>query len=101
MTWKLSAGVSLSALFGLAALAACSGEPLSLEEQRAREIETYCRTVADAERSNAVSEADGSQIDEIGKDDEVWEGAAEGSDQSAKYQAAYSECLEKNRPEPE
>lgn len=98
MRSKPGASLPLSLLFGLCLSAACSGPPLSPEEQRAREIETYCRTVADAERSNQASQGAG-QIDEIGEDDEVWEAAVEGSDDQAKYQAAYAECMKKNQAE--
>ena len=98
MRSKPGTSLPLSLLFGLCLLAACSGPALSPEEQRAREIETYCRAVADAERSNQASQGAG-QIDEIGEDDEVWEEAIEGGDDSARYQAAYAECMKKNQAE--
>lgn len=85
-------------LVGFALLAACASQPLSPEEQRAREIETYCRTVADAARTDQSSEG-GGQIDEIGKDDEIWQDLTEGSSGSTRYQAAYAECMNTNQPE--
>ena len=98
MRSKPATSLPLSLLFGLCFLAACSGPALSPEEQRAREIETYCRTVAGAERSEQASQG-GGQMDEIGKDDEIWEEPTEGSADSAKYQAAYAECMKKNQAE--
>lgn len=88
----------VSVLVGSALLAACASQPLSPEEKRAREIETYCRTVADAARSDQLSQG-GGQIDEIGKDDEVWQELSEGSSNATKFQAAYAECMDKNQPE--
>lgn len=87
-----------SVLVGFALLAACASQSLSPEEQRAREIETYCRTVADAARSDQSSQG-GGQIDEIGKDDEVWDELTESSSKATKFQAAYAECMNENKPE--
>ena len=98
MRSKPGTGLPLSLLLGLCLLAACSAPALSPEEQRAREIETYCRTVADAERANQGSQGAG-QMDEIGGNDEVWEEPTEGSEDSASYQAAYAECMKKNQAE--
>ena len=96
MRSKPAAGLPLSLVLGLCLLSACSAPALSPEEQRAREIETYCRTVADAERSNQQSPGEG-QLDEIGRDDELWEEPMEGSDESARYQAAYTQCMKENQ----
>jgi hypothetical protein len=89
----------LSTLLGLTLLAACTSPPLTPEERRALEIDTYCRGIAEDERSKHLAKREQSQTDEIGENDEVWEEATEGSDLSTHYQAAYSECMKENRPE--
>ena len=86
-------------MLGLILLAACTSQPLTPEERRALEIDTYCRGIAEDERSKHLAKREQGQVDEIGKDDAVWEEATEGSDLSTKYQAAYSECMKKNQPE--
>jgi hypothetical protein len=98
MRSKSGAGRPLSLTLGLCLVAACSAPALSPEEQRAREIETHCRAVADIERTNQASQG-GEQIDEIDRDDAVWEQAPEGSEASARYQAAYAECMKKTQAE--
>ena len=85
-------------LVGFALLAACVSEPISPEEQRAREIETYCRTVADAARTDQSSQG-GGQLDEIGKDDDVWQDLTAGSSGATRSQAAFAECMNQNQPE--
>ncbi len=99
MRRKPFAGHHLSALLGLILLAACSSQPLSPEERRAMEIDTYCRGIAEDEVSKHLAKREQSQIDEIGKNDELWEETTQANDLSAKHQAAYSECMKKNQPE--
>ncbi len=99
MRRKPFASPHLSTLLGLILLAACTSQPLTPEERRAMEIDTYCRGIAEDERSKLLAKREQGQMDEIGKDDAVWEEATEGSDLSTKYQAAYSECMKKNQPE--
>ena len=99
MRRKPFASPYLSALLGLILLAACTSQPLSPEERQAMEIETYCRGIAEDARSKHLAKREQSQVDEIGKDDQMWEEMTEGSDLSTKYQAAYSECMKKNQPE--
>ncbi len=89
----------LSALLGLTLLAACTSQPLTPEERRALEIDTYCRGIAEDERSKHLAKREQSQTDEIGENDEMWEEATEGSDLSTQSQAASSECMKENRPE--
>ncbi len=98
MTSNRGAGRPLSLLLGLCLIAACSAPALSPEEQRAREIETYCRTVADAERSDQESPGAG-QMDEVGGDDELWQESIEGNEEATKYQAAFAECMKENQVE--
>jgi hypothetical protein len=63
------------------------------------EIDTYCRSIAEDERAKHLGKREQSQMDKIGKDNETWEGATEGSELSTKYQAAYSKCMKENQPE--
>ena len=99
MTRTSSPSPHLSALLGLILLAACTSQPLSPEERRAMELNTYCRGIAEDERSKHLAKKEQGQMDEIGKDDEMWEEATEGSNLSTKYQAAYSKCMKENQPE--
>jgi hypothetical protein len=55
------------ALLGLILLAACTSQPLSTEERRAMEIDTYCRGIAEDERAIHLAKREQSQMDEIGR----------------------------------
>ena len=63
------------------------------------ELETYCRGIAEDERSKHLAQRELSQVDEIGNNDELWQGATQGSGLSGKYQAAYAKCMNDNQPE--
>ncbi len=93
------ASLGFSAVLALILVTACSTQPLTPEEKRAMEIDTYCRGIAEDERSNVLAQREQGQVDEIGNNDELWEDATEGSDLSSQYQAAYEKCMKENQPQ--
>ncbi len=95
----LRASLGSPAVFALVLVAACSAQPLTPEERRSLELETYCRGIAEDERSKLLAQREQSQVDEIGNNDELWQGATQGSGLSGKYQAAYAKCMKENQPE--
>lgn len=95
---KSRASLKFPALLCLISLAACTAQPLTPEERLALELDTYCRGIAEDARSEHLAQREQSQVDEVGKDDELWEEATEGSDLASKYQAAYAKCMKENQP---
>ena len=95
---KTVATLRASALAGLLVLAGCSGQPLSPDEERAMELETYCRGLAEDARSKHLAAQEQGQMDEIGENDQTWEKSAEGGHLGTKYEAVYSQCMKKNAP---
>jgi len=89
----------LAALVGLLVLAACSSQPLTPEERRAMELESYCRGQAEDEASKHLAQKEQSEVDNVGEADQGWEDATAGSDQASKSEAAFAECMRKNAPE--
>ena len=86
----------LAAIFGLLLLSACSSQPLTPEERRAMELETYCRGLAEDEASKHAAQKEQGQMDEVGEADQGWEDSTEGSAMAAKSEAAFAECMRKN-----
>jgi hypothetical protein len=89
----------VAVLFGLFLLAACGSPPLTPEEQRAMELESYCRGQAEDEASKHMAQKEQSEVDNVGESDQGWEDATAGSDQASKSEAAFAECMRKNAPE--
>lgn len=97
---KQVAGSCWSVLFGLLLLAACGGsQPLTPEERRAMELETYCRGLAEDEASKHVAQQQQGQMDNVGEADQGREDSTEGSNMASKSEAAFGECMRKNAPE--
>lgn len=86
-------------VLALILVAACSAQPLTHEEKLALELETYCRGIAEDERSKHLAQREQSQVDQVGENDQLWEQTTEGSDLSNKYQTAYAKCMKENQPE--
>lgn len=89
----------LPILLGVLLLAACASQQLSPEERRAMELQTYCDGRAKDASAKHVTQEEQGQMDEVGKDEQTWEDATEGSGPAKSYDAAYTECMKKNAPD--
>jgi len=88
----------LASLVALLLLGACSSQPLTPEERRTMELETYCRGLAEDEASKHLADQEQGQMDKVGEADQGWEDSTEGSGLAAKSEAAFAECMRKNAP---